>query len=137
MKSLSLANLISIGTSLLLTSMLNAAQFPSPKFVHVIPYMCEEDSLNVTETRERLNWAKDNDIIPRRTFNKWYYTTVADPETGELKIIINPAPYYPIFGEYSGGVEYPDVLWIPENNGMPVRVPEPNVWLSTCPSVTD
>jgi len=105
-----------------------AEQFTAPAIGALLDIRCAEDSLNTTQARARLKWAKDNKILPVKTINKWMYTFNED-----MHVIEDPLPYYPIFGTWDGNVDNTRI-WKPEAHGMPARVPAGNEWIGACRS---
>lgn len=105
-----------------------AEQFPRPAISTLIDIRCQEDSLSPAKARDRLYWAKNNDILPARTIKKWLYTVNDD-----LEVILDPLPYYPLFGTWNGNVDQ-TVIWKPEAHGMPAVVPAGNAWIGACRS---
>lgn len=121
-----------MSTSFLTSTIAMGAQFEKPYVNVVIEKPCINDILSVMEARLRLNWAAEMDIIPSRILNSWYYTVVEDPDTGLPTAVIDPYPYYPVFGVWSDDENRLVSTWKPEEHAMPAEVPEPNVWIATC-----
>lgn len=101
------------------------AQFPKAASTSVSDYRCEHDSLDPAQSRARLLWAGENNIIPPSLVFKWLYSVQGN------QVVMNARPYYPMFGTWNGRLNETQV-WKPEAYGMPKRVPGGKVWVAVC-----
>lgn len=101
------------------------AQFPKAASTSVTDYRCEHDSLDPAQSRARLLWAGENNIIPPMLVFKWLYSIENNQP------VMNARPYYPMFGTWNGRLNETQV-WKPEAHGMPKRVPGGKVWVAVC-----
>lgn len=87
---------------------------------------CQDDSLTNEQASKRVEWAKANNVLPKRDIRDMLYTVSED-----MKVVKRNRIQYPMFAIWNGNPKEA-VLWRPEDHNWPKKLPDNVQWLAVC-----